>query len=307
MNKSKKIFSLCMILGCIGLCAQEPDTAKKETKIKKVHIPKNTINSVEYAVSNTRITKINSVVKAKYDKHEDLESAVVRAAIEQEISRSMPLVPTILPDQRSVTEIRNKQMPLVNAKFNQDVAVYRKAMLEEFNKKYPLYKKRDKVTIYYQRGSTTYRVSGFYYGFGVGGNTIRINSKNIPVIDLLPQDRIHFDAQFHKEKAEAYADAKVKQYTRQKNEYAQKLFNEEIKKQRKINEQRGYILQNGVWVSPKAILEAQMKIMIEQQKIRAEKEAKEKAELGKNKPAEQNPEKSAEKKDAESEEEDEEE
>ena len=305
MEKMWKIYctALSVFFAVSVIFAQEP--AGNEAKKSVVRrIPKGRINSPEYKISNLRIEKIRSVLKSKYDQKVKLPDPAVRKRIEEEIGRLVPLRPKGKPDSRTYLDIKKSLEGKIREKFPVDVRELRKKAEEEFAAKNPMAKRNSQVTVRYKRGSKIYRFSGRYYGFGLGGSTIRINSRNIPLVDLTEESLLLFDRKYYNAEQQKYASAAVRDYLRKKNAYAGKIINEEYDKVRKKNEQLGYILRNG-WEPAKNIVDEYYNEMLEQYKIREEEEAKKRMEALKNNPADLLPKKEGESEDEEEDEEEE--
>ena len=303
MRKMLKIYCSALAVFFAGgvIFAQVP-TDGNEKKVVPKRVPRGRINSPEYKISNLRIEKIRSVIKSKYDQKVKMTDPAVRKSIEEEIGRLVPLRPRVKPDPRTYLDVKKALEEKINAKFPADIKVLRKKAEEEFAAKNPMVKRNSQVTVHYKRGSRIYRFSGRYYGFGLGGTTIRINSRNIPLVDLTEDSLRMFDLKFYKMEQQKYADAAVRRYLRAKNTYADKIINEEYAKVRKKNEQLGYILRNG-WEPAKNIVDEYYNEMLELYKIREEEEARKRMEALKNNPADLLPKKENEEEEEEDEEE----
>lgn len=281
MLKSHVIVFGGVFLAALSVCAQNP--AGNEERPRVHRILKSRINTPEYKVSNLRIDKIKSILKSKYDQRVKLPDPAVRKSIEAEVGRLMPLVPKEKPDSRTMLDVKKALQSRINAKYPADLGDLRKKAEKEFDRKNPLIKRNSDVTVQYRRGNRIYRYSGRYYGPGLGGNTIRINSRNIPVVDLMEESLRQFDPHYHAAERTKYANEVVKKYLIEKNRYANNLIKAEYTKVRKNNEQRGYILRNG-WEPAKNILNDYYKEMLILYQIREEEEAKKRAEALKNNP-----------------------
>lgn len=282
MLKNHTVLIGAVLLAGVSAWAQNPSDADKDKP--KVHrILKSRINTPEYKVSNLRIDKIRSVLKSNYDQRVKMTDPAVRKKIEGQISRLMPLVPKEKPDARTMLDVKNAMQGKINAKYPDNLSLMRKKAESEFDLKHPLAKHGSQVKVLYKRGNRIYRFSGRYYGIGLGGTTIRINSRNIPVVDLLEESLMQFDSKFHAAERKKYVDDIIKKHLLARNRYADKLIKEEYAKIRKLNEQRGYILRNG-WEPAKNIVDDYYEEMLILYKIREEKDAKKRAEALKNNP-----------------------
>ncbi len=285
----RRIISWVIVLAIntVSVCiAQEempggPNENNKEQK-KPKYVPKDRIISSEYKVSEERIAKIREIVQKYYDNHANLESEDTMSDMQSEIKKFVPLVPAKQPDTRSLEEIQKSLAGKVNGKYGVTPEQIRKNTQLEAEKKYPMAKRNDVVKVYYKRGRSILTVSGHYYGFGLGGKSVRLNSRSIPLFGLMPESKSLFDQKFNAEMKKKYVDEKILEYMKNRQKYADALFAAEYAKIRSSNEKLGYIYQGTKWVSAEKVLKDMMPEMIKKAKERAEKErlereAKEKA------------------------------
>ena len=296
-----KIYCTALAVLCAGGVVYSQDSNAQQAPRPVQRAPKGRINSPEYKISNIRIDKIKSLLESKYAQKVKLPEPAVRRSIENELTRLVPLQPKEKADTRSYLDIKKALEGKINAKYSADLNEIRKKAEGEFDAKNPLAERNKDVTVRYKRGGSTYRFSGRYYGFGLGGTTIRLNSRNIPLIDLTPESLIRFDPKYHAAERKKYADEAVRKYIRAKNFYADKIISEEYAKVRKKNEKLGYILRNG-WEPAKKIVDEYYEDLLVRYKVREEEEAQKRAEALKNNPVQLLPKKD----DSEEEEEEEE-
>ena len=249
---------------------------------KPKYVPKDRITSTEYKLSNERIARIKAVVKKYYDRHANLESGDVRKEIRNEIQKFVPVKPTQKPDNRPLFAIRDSLNGKVNQKYGLTAEQIRKSSEKEAEKKYPLAKRNEEVKVYYKRGRSILSVSGHFYGFGLGGKSVKLNSRNVPVFDMLPESKALFDQKFNAEMRKAFIDEKVQNYMKERQQYSESLFAVEYAKIRRNNEKLGYIYQGSSWEPAEKVLNATLAEWVKKAKIRAElerleREAKEKA------------------------------
>lgn len=275
------LFTLCSIPFLPAQETADPGDPNK-TGQKPRYVPKDRITSDEYKLSNARIEQINAVLKKYYDRHANLESADVVKEIRSEINQMFPLVPLQKADERSLFAIRDSLLKKVNEKYSIPLDQIRKNAEKEAAAKYPMAKKNEQVKVYYRRGRAVLTARGHYYGFGFGGKSIRLNSQNIPLFDMLPESKSLFDKKSNAEIRKKFADQKIRDYMKNRQKYTDALFTAEYARIRKQNEKAGYIFQNSSWHTADSILKTSLAEMIQKAKIRAElerieKEAKNKA------------------------------
>ena len=249
---------------------------------KPKYIPKDKITSAEYKLSNERIARIKAVVKKYYDRKVNLESRDVRNDIRNDIQKFVPIRPTQKPDNRPLYAIRDSLTGKVNQKYCLTPEQIRKNAEKEAELKYPLAKRNEEVKVYYKRGRSILSVSGHFYGFGLGGKSVRLNSRNIPLFDMLPESKALFDQKFNAEMRKNFIDEKVQKYLKERQQYAESLFAVEYAKIRKSNEKLGYIYQGSSWEPAEKVLNAVLAEMVKKARVRAElerleREAREKA------------------------------
>ena len=266
-----------------SLGAQEAMPATNDTNAEKTrYTPKDRISSSEYKLSNERIEKINAVLKRYYDKHVDLESKEVIDEIKNEIQKFVPLKPAQELDSRSPFAIQNSLIGKVNEKYGMTPDQIRKTAEKDAVKKYPMAKRNEVVKVHFKRGRSIHSVSGHYYGFGLGGKSVRLDSRNVPLFDMLPESKALFDQNFNAEMRKNFVNEQVREYMKQRRKYAEELFSAEYAKIRKKNEKSGYLYHSNSWEPAENVLNAGLAEMVKKAKVRAElerleKEAKEKA------------------------------
>ena len=280
----RRFVSLTLLLAAGIACAQEPREGSAEVK-KGRYVPKDRITSPEFKVSNQRIDAIQAVVQKFYDQHAKLDNPEVVNQIREEVQKIVPVSPEKKADNRTMFKIREDIQPLVDKKFPGSTDDIRRKADEEALKKFPMVKRGDVVTLYYKRGRAYNKVQGHFYGLGIGGKSVRINSSNSPYFDLTPESKARFDKNANAEVRKDYADKTVNAYLSERIKYSNKLYNDEVTRVRQTNEKLGYIYRRGKWEPAEVILNEQLKIMVAKAKIRDEAERLEKERLAKENPA----------------------
>ena len=276
--------SLLLTMGMFcPVFAQGPEdpSAPKDQQQKPKYVPKDKIKSAEHKVSNDRIDKILALLQKYYDERKNLEDSAVISDIKRDIQAFVPVVPAKKADTRPLIDIKNSLKGKIDQKFS-DLDRLKKEAEVKAAKKYPMAKQNEDVQVFFRRGRTTYSMKGRFYGYGLGGKSIRLNSRTVPVFDLTPESKAMFDKKINETLRKAFVDKEIGDYQRQKLIYSEKLFAEEYAKIRKNNEKLGYIFHNGNWITAEAVLKQNLPEKIRLQKERAEKErlereAKEKA------------------------------
>lgn len=274
----RKLATLSLLAAgmCCFVFAQEPESPNEQKEQQKQkHVPKDRITSAEHKVSNDRIDKIQALLRKYYEDRKDLEDPAVINDLKREMQAFVPAVPQQKADMRSLIAIKDSIQAQVNKKFSGEDKL-KKAAASEAEKKYPMVTTNQQVKVFYKRGRSTYSISGRFYGFGLGGKSIKINSRTVSFYDLLPESKAMFDKKINEELRSEYVKNKLRGYQQERLRYSEKLFAQEYAKVRKGNEKLGYIYLNGTWVSAEMILKQHLPEMIRLAKERAEKERLEK-------------------------------
>lgn len=230
-------------------------------------------SAVESEISKLRVRKIASVIKEYTSAKEKLTDPFVQKDILDRVAKEFTLEPDEKPNTTPVSEVAREVRKLVSKRFPNSIKKIKKKAKKEAKKKYKMAEKLDFVTIRVQRGRSNYSVSGVFYGFGVGGKSVRIGD-NLPVayFDLVPSDRAKFDKPFCAEMKKKYISKKIRQYFDKKQSYLNILFHEKLNAVARENEKLGYIYRWDKWRTPKDITENLMKQQIRQQRLSAEEE-----------------------------------
>ena len=276
----KIIFRVILATVGIGMAncifAQEPTENTDKEAQKPKYVPKDRITSSEYKLSNTRMEQIQAVIQKYYDRHADLESSETIGSIKNEIESIVPLTPAEKADTRSLMSIKKSLEKQVNQKYGKSADEIKKEAGKEAEKKYPMAKRNEEVKVYYKRGRSTLSFKGRFYGFGYGGKSVKLNSRNIPVFDLLPESKALFDKNINEELRKNFVEEKLQEYNRAKLDYSEQLFRKEYVEIRTKNEKNGYIYQGNSWETAESIMKLRLAEMVKRAKVRAEKERLEK-------------------------------
>ena len=275
---------MTLLLAAGMVYAQEAPEGSAANPKKEKYVPKDRITSPEFKVSNQRIDAIHAVIRKYYDQHAKLDNPDVISQIKEDIQKIVPVSPEKAADNRTMFKIREDVQPQVDKKFLGSTDDIRRAADEEALKKFPMAKRGDSVTLYYKRGRRINKVQGNYYGFGIGGKSVRINSNNIPYFDLTPESKAIFDKNANAEIRKEYVMKKVNEYLAERLKYSNKLYNDEVTRVRLANEKLGYIYRHGKWEPAETVMNEQLKIMAAKAKVRDEAERLEKERLAKENP-----------------------
>ena len=118
---------------------------------------------------------------------------------------------------------------------------FRGELEKEAEKIYPLVKKGEKVTIRYSSGRTSYRVSGTFYGYGIRGKSILINSRSIPLRDLGRADVTKFSSADNKVARQRFVEAKMQKYQKEKFKYESQEAETVLQKEINENDKNGFV------------------------------------------------------------------
>jgi len=223
-------------------------------------------------ISKLRIKKIADIIRRYKNAHEKLSDPYVQDAIFDEVGNELILEPEEKPNEMPVEEIAKIVRKKTKKRFPYSIKQIRKKVTKEADKRYKLAKKLDVMTITVVKGRSSYSITGVFYGYGVGGNSVRIGEhRPIAFFDLAPDSRAKFDEDYNTRRKKEYIDNKVRNYYLRKNTYIDSLFKKMQKKITEENEGLGYIYQWGKWRTAKNITE----YLIEKMKTEQDKSATE--------------------------------
>lgn len=205
-------------------------------------------------VSKVRLKKIAEIIRRYTNANEKLTDPYVKEAIFDEVDKELTLEPEEKPNEKSVKEIAKEVREEVAKRFPDSIKTIKAKAVEEAEKKYKMAQKLDLVTIRVQKGRNSFSLTGIFYGFGVGGKSVRLGD-NVPIafFDLTPESRAMFDQAFCDREKKNFIDEKVRNYYRKKGAYANTLFTEVREKIAVENEKLGYIFAWDKWRSPKNV------------------------------------------------------
>lgn len=228
----------------------------------------NVASAVDSEISKLRVRKIANIIKEYTSANEKLTDPFVQKDILDRVAKEFTLDPDEKPNTTSVSEVAREVRKMVSKRFPDSIKTIKKKAKKEANKKYKMMEKLDFVTVHVQRGRTNYSVSGVFYGFGVGGKSVRIGD-NLPIacFDLAPNDRAKFDKPFCDEMRKKYISKRIRRYFDKKQSYLNALFHEKLNALAKENEKLGYIYRWGKWRTPKNVTEYLIKQQIRQQRL----------------------------------------
>jgi len=218
----------------------------------------NTVNlfATKSEISKLRIKKISDIIRRYKNANEKLSDSYVQDAIFDEVSNELILEPEEKPNEMPVADVAKIVRKKAKKRFPYSIKQIRKKITKEAEKKYKLAKKLDLVTITVSKGRSSYTISGIFYGYGVGGNSVKIaQNRPIAFFDLAPDSRAKFDKDYNVRRKKEYIDNKVRSYYLRKNAYVDSLFKKMQKKITEENEGLGYIYQWGKWRTAKNITE----------------------------------------------------
>jgi hypothetical protein len=177
------------------------------------------------------------------------------------------LEPEERPNEISIEKIAKIVRSKVKKRFPYSIKEIKKKAKKEAEKKYKMPEKLDIVTIRIIKGRSSYTISGIFYGYGVGGNSVKIaDNRPIAFFDLAPDSRAKFDKDFCERRKKEYIDNKVRSYYLRKNSYTDSLFKKMRLKITEENEALGYIYSWGKWRTAKNITQYLIEKLKEEQK-----------------------------------------
>lgn len=165
--------------------------------------------------------------------------------LESDISKEVLGGKSVNPAGQPLAATRLKARDAVQDKVKIKFPFSDKEMIAQFTKeaekKYPLAKKGDKVTVHYTAGRTTYRISGTFYGYGIRNRSILVNSRTITVRDLSKQDIPRFSLPDNNRAKQNYVQSAIKKYRDSKFKYEKELSESLLRKEIAGNDKNGFI------------------------------------------------------------------
>lgn len=210
--------------------------------------------SIKSEESKLRISKIARIIKEFTDAQEKLTDPFVQEAIFDKVGRQFKLQPDKKPIVKGVSEIAKEIRETVDRKFPDSSKDIRRKAEKEAKKKFKVKDKLDFVTVKVTRGGHSFNVSGIFYGYGIGGKSVRIGD-NTPIafFDLADKDRAKFDKRFCEEQRQKYVKEKIRSYNNRKQSFLNQEFAERLGSITKANEDMGYIYVWNKWRTPKNV------------------------------------------------------
>jgi hypothetical protein len=189
----------------------------------------NITSATESVISKMRVRKIALIIKEYTSAKEKLTDPFVQKDILDRVAKEFTLEPDEKPNTKPVAEVAREVRKLVAKRFPDSIKEIKAKAKKEANRKFKMKEKLDFVTVRVQRGRSNYTVSGVFYGFGVGGKSVRIGD-NLPIalFDLSPADRAKFDKAFCDEMKKKYISKKIRQYFDRKQSYLNVLFHDKL-------------------------------------------------------------------------------
>ena len=169
----------------------------------------------------------------------------IRAALEEQISKEVLGGKSVNPAGKPLEATRQKARTAVQdavlKKFPKSEEQLKGELVKEAEKQYPLAKKGDKVTVQYSSGRSNYRISGTFYGYGIRGKSIMINSRSVAVRDLSAQDIPKFSKPDNEAMRKRYVEKKLSKYQDEKFKYEKQLADRLLQKEIAENDKNGFI------------------------------------------------------------------
>lgn len=176
---------------------------------------------------------------------EEFDENKIRRDLEEQISKEVLGGKSVNPVGQPLAGTRLKAREAVQNEVKKKFAKSDKEMADIFakeaEKKYPLAKKGEKVTVHFTIGRSTYRVSGTFYGYGIRNRSIMINSRSVSVRDLSPADIAKFSIADNKRTRQIYVNTSMKKYREKKFQYEKKLADALLEREIAENDKNGFI------------------------------------------------------------------
>ncbi len=229
-----------------GTKAATSDKANSTAKSNTARNEKAALEAAKYQLSNHRADLIKTTIDG-YASSDDLTDPAIVRAINADIEKHMPLVPSVPLENADTQALNEEARKQVEQQFGNDDKEYRKILNEESIKAIPLYKVGDRVVVNYSMGPKRYSVSGKLYR--VADNAITVEDKIINLIDLNDETRAKFDPQKNKYMRNQFVEKRLLLLAKEKNDKLNAIYDKLKGEIFKRNETAGYIYdpQTGEW------------------------------------------------------------
>lgn len=214
---------------------------------KPAELPQNLSNS-------EKIEIIKEIILKNMDRTPDY---IDQDAVLEEISQMMNLDKIQVEE---LQEIEKQRKQKVLQKYPMTDEQLREKYQQEAEDLFPLYNIGDEVEVHYLLHNKSFSVSGVFYR--IDSTHIWIGKKKILRLNLPRKYSIRFDADATIILRNNYIDGKIKKYHVIRSEYEKKLTDKSswIKS--------GYLFFYGQWVTPRELVEARLKYLNEELRIR---------------------------------------
>jgi hypothetical protein len=171
----------------------------------------------------------------------------------KEISKFYPLEPEAKANLITREELFKSVRGKVAIKFPDELKSLDQKAKAEAEKRFVKAKLNDYVGVTYEKGGKSFTLEGYFFGFGVMEHSVNIGGNVVAIFDLSDEDRVKFDDKFREFKKEQFITGKIQDFWKRKAEYSVKLLRETEESIIRENEEAGYILAGGKWMSPKEL------------------------------------------------------
>ena len=219
----------------------------------------NTYGSQSPAISSMRIQKISKIISKYKEAGENLNDNDVAKTILKDVSELYRLEPEAKKNAKTTQEIGKTVREKVTQKFPDNYETLKKKAETEAEKTFVMSKILDYVTVKYLKGEKPYEAEGYFFSYGSTGNSINVGGTVIALYDLVPEDRVRFDAVSRNQRKESFVQTKIRDYYSRKNAYSVQVYNEVRDAVIKENEDNGYIFYMNDWRNPKEVATLLMK------------------------------------------------
>ncbi len=218
-------------------------------------------------ISETRMTKITSIISRFQEAGEDLSDPDVRSAILKEISKYYPLEPESKANLIGHEELSKLVREKVHLKFPDSHDSLDKRAKQSAEKNFQKAKINDYVKLTYEKGVKTYKVEGYFFGYGAMENSINVGGNIVAIFDLIPEDRAKFDDKFREYLTDQFIKKQIRDYYTRKADYSIELLKEQKESIVKYNENVGYVFARCKWMTPKELATTLIDLMLSKGQI----------------------------------------
>ena len=203
--------------------------------------------------SDKTIVGIEKIVVTFINDGRDISDSNVQKFILQRVCSAYPINENLKLEEINLAIIERKAELEAKIKYPFTREELRDKYKTEADQKFVQQPLNSKLTVRYQQGPNIYKVSGIYYGFTFDCDGIRVGKTIVPLIDLMSEDKVKFDARYRERRKQEYINQSIAGDLAMREEYVAGRVKETVDSILKNDEDAGYILAWNKWRTPEEV------------------------------------------------------